>query len=84
MPMNGDHEQAVIEGCACVRLVESVNFLLTMSVLNENDAAILRKARTLAKERLRALVAEQHPEVIAQILAASDKLSGPVGEIDLN
>lgn len=81
--MSIDREQAITQGRAYVRLIEAADVLLA-SGKESGDMATLRAARRVCAERLRALVATLPPEVTAQIMAASERLAGPVGDIGKN
>lgn len=63
-----------------MRLIESADVLLA-GELDWDERELLEKTRSASKARLRAMVAELTPETTAQILAASERVGGPTGEI---
>lgn len=77
-----DHEEAIQQGRAMVRLIEAVNVLLPGAGQREADS--LRDLKIKYQKRLRKMVAELPAEVSAQILAASEHINGPVGDTTLN
>jgi hypothetical protein len=62
---------------ACVHLIEAADALLGYRPA-WTEALLLRLARALYRRRLRSLVAALPPEVSAEILAASERIEGPV------
>jgi len=67
----------ITAGRACVRLIEDADALLGYRPA-WTEALLSRLVRALYRRRLRSLVAALPPEVSAEILAASEKLGGPV------
>ena len=68
---------AVIIGKALVRLLEACDILLEKNPV-WTEQLLLRQMRALYTHRLRGLVAIWPPELTAEILAASEKMSGVV------
>jgi hypothetical protein len=66
----------VVQGRACIRLIEAADALLGSELTPEERAALVQ-ARQQCVRRLRGLVARLPPGLTAQILAASDKVVGP-------
>ncbi len=69
---------AIAYGRAIVKILEGADYLYPDSRRMERLALIL--VRWLYKKRLRELIAL----VPAEILAASDNITGPVGDVSLN
>ncbi len=78
-----DYDNTIRQGRACVRLIEAADVLIADSP-GEIDTTVLRQARELCVAQLRALVRTLPSHVSAQILAASEKIDGPTGEIGQN
>jgi hypothetical protein len=81
--MNQDRSRMLIEGRAYVRLIEAADVLLA----GEGDDAertLLHKMRQTYTSKLRELIGKLPPEATAEILAASDKIIGPVGDVSRN
>ena len=70
-------ERVIITGRAYVRLVESVDVLLDRQPV-WTEHVLLRLTRALYSHRLRGLVAALPSDMTAEILAASEKIAGPV------
>jgi hypothetical protein len=66
-----------------VRIVEAADALLGYRPA-WTEALLLRLVRALYRRRLRGLVAALPGEVSAEILAASEKIEGPVQEFGEN
>jgi hypothetical protein len=66
-----------------VRLLESIVVLLTNSG-SWRETWLLKATRGLYRHRLRGLVAALPSEVSAEILAASENIKGPIGDVSLN
>jgi hypothetical protein len=73
----------ISQGRAYIRLMESAAVLLAGD-LGEQEKVIVCQALRLAAERLQALMAEEPPAVIAEILVASDRTMVPVERYSLN
>ena len=67
----------ITAGRATVRLIEAADLLLSRDPV-WTEKLLLRLVRSLYTHRLRGLVAALPAEVTAEILAASDKITGPV------
>ena len=70
-------ERVIITGRAYVRLVESVDVLLDGQPVWA-ERLLLRLTRALYSHRLRGLVAVLPADIMGEILAASEKIAGPV------
>jgi len=70
-------------GRAYARLIEAAEFLIS-DMTDPVSAETLRQAMRISKEKLRLLVANLPPEVMAQILAASEKIVGTIREVSHN
>lgn len=66
----------VVQGRACIRLIEAADVLLDSELAPDERAALVR-ARQQCVRRLRGLVARLPAGLTAQILAASEKVVGP-------
>ena len=80
---NEIHDKVITQGRAYVRLIEATDLLLTGHVAR-TERLLLRLVHSLYTHRLRGLVGELPPEITAEILAISEKIKGPVGEITRN
>jgi len=78
-----DFAHTIRLGRAYVRLIEAADLILA-SPLEQADMIDLQAAREFAKRRLREIVADAEPAVTAQIMAASEKVLGPVQEVGRN
>lgn len=81
-PLNANQLAAIQQGRAMVRLIEAIDVLLPG--VTEDEAPQLRAMQRKYKRHLRELLADLPAEVVAQILAASEHITGPVGDITLN
>ena len=77
------HSNVVTQGRAMVRLIESIDVLLANSG-SWRETWLLKATRGLYSHRLRGLVAALPTDVSAEILAASDNIKGPIGDVTLN
>jgi hypothetical protein len=80
---NEIRDKVITQGRAYVRLIEATDLLLT-GHLAWTERLLLRLVHSLYTHRLRGLVGELPPEISAEILAASEKIKGPIGEISRN
>ena len=80
--MMADYEESIKQGRAMVRLIEAANILLPDAGQREADS--LRDLTIRYQKRLRKMIAELPTEVSAQILAASEHINGPIGDMTLN
>lgn len=78
MPTNS--QTIIIQGRAYVRLIEAARTLLELQP-DSPDAALLHQVQATYKTRLRELVAMQPAHIVAEVLAASERIRGPVGDI---
>jgi hypothetical protein len=76
-------DPAIAQGRAYIRIMESAMVLLCGDI-DEDEKVIIRQVARLSGQRLRTLVAKQSPEVVAQILIASDKIMALAGSPSLN
>lgn len=75
--------KVITQGRAYVHLIEAADLLLERNPA-WTERLLLRLVRFLYTRRLQDLVGLLPPEVSAEILAASEKIKGPVGEITRN
>jgi hypothetical protein len=80
---NEIRHNVITEGRAMVRLIESIDVLLINSG-SRRETWLLKATRGLYQHRLRGLIAVLPSDVSAEILAASDNIKGPVGDVSLN
>ena len=73
----------IVQGRAMVRLVESIDVLLENSG-SRRETWLLKATRGLYRSRLRQLVATLPTDMSAEILAASDGINGPIGDVSVN
>lgn len=81
--MTPDTASLIRRGRACVRLIEAAEILLEMA----NDVTqqeIYSEAIDVTRWQFRDLVRDLDPSITAQIMAASDKRLGTVGDVGLN
>lgn len=76
------HAESIHQGRAMVRLIEAIDVLLPEAEPLEADR--LHELNRFYQQRLRHLLAELPPACSAQILAASEHINGPVGDVCLN
>jgi hypothetical protein len=76
-------QRMIVQGKAMVRLLESIDVLLTNSG-SWRETWLLKATRSLYSHRLRQLVAVLPPNVSAKLLAASENIKGPVGDVSQN
>lgn len=81
--MDSDTVRLIRRGRACVRLIEAAEILLELAT-DIDQQETYTEAIDLTRWQLRALVQDLDPAVTAQIMAASDKRLGTVGDIGLN
>ena len=81
MSANADQlgERVIVTGRAYVRLVEAADLLLDRQPV-WTERLLLRLVRALYSHRLRGLVAVLPADLMGEILAASEKIAGPVRE----
>ena len=72
-------ERVIVTGRAYVRMVEAADVLLDRQPV-WTERLLLRLVRTLYSHRLRGLVAVLPADIMGEILAASEKIAGPVRE----
>lgn len=84
MEMGVEMDDVITQGRACVRLVEAAEALLIGAGLSVVEAKVVRRARDLARTRLRQMLADLPATTTAQILMASDRHLGPSREVNLN
>ncbi len=77
-----NHNAIIQQGRAMVRLIEAADALLPAA--NERESRCLHDRQTWYRQRLRQMMAELPVEVSAQILAAFEHISGPIGDTTLN
>ena len=77
-----DYEEIIQQGRAMVRLIEAANILLPEA--GQREADLLRDLKIQYQKRLRKIIADLPPDISAQILVASDHISGPVSDTTLN
>jgi len=65
-----------------VKIVEGADYLYPDS--RRAERLILKIARWLYKKRLRESIALVPADISAEILAESDNIAGPVGDVSLN
>ncbi len=75
-------QNGIAYGRALVKIVEGADYLYPGSLRLER--LILRVVRWLYRRRLRELIALVPTDMGAEILAASDNIAGPVGDVNLN
>jgi len=80
--MMPDYTEVIQQGRAMVRLIEATNILLPEA--GQHEADLLRDLKIQYQKRLRKMIADLPPDISAQILAASDRISGPVNDTTLN
>jgi len=80
---NEIRSNVISQGRAMVRLIEAIDILLTNSG-SGRETWLLKATRGLYRHRLRELVAVLPSDVSAEILAASDNIQGPIGEVSSN
>ena len=85
MDIEGDQtrENVITTGRAYVRIVEAVDVLLSRNPV-WTERLLLRLVRALYSHRLRGLVAVLPYDIMAEILAASGRISGPVRDASVN
>jgi hypothetical protein len=81
--MTPDMDALIRHGRACVRLIEAAEVLLQMAT-DINQQETYSEAIDLTRWQLRDLVRDLDPAVTSQIMAASDKRLGTVGDVGLN
>jgi squalene cyclase len=75
-------ENAIVSGRAIVKIVEGADYLYPHS--RRVERLILKIVRWLYRNRLREIIATVPADIGAEILAASDNITGPVSDISLN
>jgi hypothetical protein len=75
-------ENVIASGRAIVKLVEGADYLYPHS--RRVERLTLRLVRWLYRKRLRELIATLPADIGAEILIASDNITGPVSDISLN
>jgi len=83
MRSDGDLHGLARHGRACIRLIEAADVLLA-GMLDQQNMIDLQAAREFAKRQLREIVANVEPAVTAEIMAASEKVLGPVQDVGKN
>ena len=76
-------ESRTITGRVYLRLVEAANILLAHRPV-WTEWLLLRLVRVLYSRRLRRLVAVLLSDLTAEILAASERMAGPMGRVTQN
>jgi hypothetical protein len=79
---HGRQENVIAFGRAMVKLLEGVDYLYPES--RRVERLTLKIVRCLYRKRLRELIALMPPDAGAEILAASENITGPVGDVSLN
>jgi hypothetical protein len=74
--------EPIRQGRAMVRLIEALEVLLPD--VEPLQAEQLQELQRFYRQRLRQLLSDLPPRSSAQILAASEEISGPVGDVCLN
>lgn len=80
--MKANYAEVIQQGRAMVRLIEAVNVLLPEA--GQREADLLRDLKITYQKRLRKIIVDLPLDISAQILVASDHISGPVGDSTLN
>lgn len=80
--MKTDYAEVIPQGRAMVRLIEAVSILLPGA--GQREAEMLRDLKIMYQKRLRKMIVDLPLDISAQILVASDHISGPVGDSTLN
>jgi hypothetical protein len=75
-------ENLITHGRAIVKIVEGADQLYPNS--RRLERLTLKVVRWLYRKRLRELIAREPADIGAEILAASENISGPVGDVHLN
>ena len=70
-------ERVIVIGRAYVRIIEAADVLLDRQPV-WTERLLLRLVRALYSHRLRGLVAVLPADIMGEILAASEKIAGPV------
>lgn len=70
-------ERVIVTGRAYVRMIEAADVLLSQNPA-WTERVLLRLVRALCSRRLRSLVAVLPSDITGEILAASEKMTGPV------
>jgi hypothetical protein len=85
--LNTSPQRVITAGRACVRLIEAADALLDNRPAR-TEALLSRRlrglVRALYRRRLRGLIGALPAEMGAEILAASEKIEGPVQEVGRN
>ena len=75
-------ENVIASGRAMVKLLEGADYLYPES--RRIERLTLKIVRRLYRKRLRELIAFVPADAGAEILAASENIKGPVGDVSLN
>jgi hypothetical protein len=75
-------ENLITYGRALVKIVEGADQLYPNS--RRLERLTLKLVRWLFRKRLRELIARVPADIGAEVLAASENISGPVGDVNLN
>jgi hypothetical protein len=75
-------ENVIVFGRAMVKLLEGADYLYPDS--RRAERLTLKIVRWLYRKRLRELIALVPADIGAEILAASENITGPVGDVSLN
>jgi hypothetical protein len=82
LPSTQRRENVIATGRAIVKIVEGADYLYPHS--RRVERLILKIVRWLYRKRLRELIATLPADIGAEILVASDNITGPVSDISLN
>jgi hypothetical protein len=77
------HSETIVRGRALVRLIEAADVLIA-SAMSDSEMDVQTRARDVCRSHLRAIIANLPAHIGAEILAVSEKIHGPVGEVSLN
>lgn len=75
-------ENLITHGRALVRIVEGADQLYPNS--RRLERLMLKVVRWLYKKRLRELITRVPADIGAEVLAASENITGPIGDVNLN